>query len=560
MPGLYDPFNGLYPAARLAKTREYMKAELARSMRLLKRPGHPRPYFISYLFRNHRRETIWGRLGAIQEHAVQSQNNVYCDVRVGSHRYDNVREGGLHEEAEKQESYDYLPMPAECHEDAFKYGLWRLTDARYREAAEEFYERKSRELHYVDGNRQLPSRVKRKPIKQLRASRFEEIDIDYWRHLVRKAGTIARKFPSIKTSWIDFTTNHRQSVYVDSEGSELVRQQAVFELRAHLWQLPSDGKPVLQELNLIEGDLHDLPPEKDFIKLIQQRIALLLSLEKAPHLHSYSGPLLLAPGAAGLFFHEVIGHRLEGTRLLNADEGATFRDLRGKQIAPAFVDIVDDPTKKKFRGRTMIGHFDFDDEGNPAGRANLVERGVLKNFLTGSAPLPGQSELNGHARNAYHERPISRMGNLFVVNRAPVAPAELRERFLEEIKRQKKKYGIWVKETLGGETGTASYDFQAFKGEIMHAVRVFPDGREEPVRGVDFVGTPLSALDAIVCMGDDDTLDNAWCGAESGTLPVSTIAPSALLRNLELQAKRRERLTQYAMPLPYEKNAARKSG
>lgn len=106
-------------------------------------------------------------------------------------------------------------MPAECHEDAFKYGLWRLTDARYREAAEEFYERKSRELHYVDANRQLASRVRRKPSKELRAAHFEEIDIEHWRHVIRKAGAVVRKFPAIKTSWIDFTANHRQSMYVD---------------------------------------------------------------------------------------------------------------------------------------------------------------------------------------------------------------------------------------------------------------------------------------------------------------------------------------------------------
>jgi predicted Zn-dependent protease len=265
--------------------------------------------------------------------------------------------------------------------------------------------------------------------------------------------------------------------------------------------------------------------------------------------------VLLSPGAAGLFFHEVVGHRLEGTRLLSSEEGSTFRDLRGKSIAPPFVDIVDDPTVAVYQGRRTSGHFKHDDEGSLAQPAVLVERGVLRNFLTTSAPLPGQRSLNGHARNAYHERPISRMGNLFVVNRKPVSAAELKERFLAEIRRQKKRYGIHVKETMGGETGTTSYDFQAFKGEIMHAVRVFPDGREEPVRGVDFVGTPLSALDALECMGDDPSLDNAWCGAESGTLPVSTVAPSALLRNLELQTKRREQLTQYAMPLPYERPA-----
>jgi predicted Zn-dependent protease len=145
-----------------------------------------------------------------------------------------------------------------------------------------------------------------------------------------------------------------------------------------------------------------------------------------------------------------------------------------------------------------------------------------------------------------------------ILNREPLTDREMKEAFLEEIKRQKKPFGIYVKETLGGETGTTSYDFQAFKGEIMHAVKVYPDGREEIVRGVDFVGTPLAALESVLCMGADPYVDNSYCGAESGVVPVSTISPSALMRNLELQSKDRERLAPYLLPLPYEGNHIKK--
>ena len=111
-------------------------------------------------------------------------------------------------------------------------------------------------------------------------------------------------------------------------------------------------------------------------------------------------------------------------------------------------------------------------------------------------------------------------------------------------------YGIYVNATLGGETDTRSYDFQAFKGEIMHAERVTPDGERELCRGVDFVGTPLSALDSLVALGDDVTVDNAYCGAESGMIPVSTISPSALMSSLELQSKDRQRYAPFAIPPP----------
>ena len=142
------------------------------------------------------------------------------------------------------------------------------------------------------------------------------------------------------------------------------------------------------------------------------------------------------------------------------------------------------------------------------------------------------------------------MGNLFVSSREPLAKDALWERFLEEIKKKKAPYGIFVRETLGGETDTRSYDFQAFKGEIMYAERVSPDGKRELCRGVDFVGTPLSALDSLVALGDDVTVDNAYCGAESGMIPVSTVAPSALMAILELQSKDRQRFAPFALPPP----------
>ena len=560
---LYNPYSGLYTGVELGRVRKYLREELQRSMKALRRAGRPSVYYLSYLYRNERTEKIWGRLGAINRHDVQASNTVYCDLRVGSHRYDNLTAGGLADNSDRDESVDYINMPAEVKEDAFKYGLWKLTDARYREAAEQYYEKKSRELHFVDPYRNLPSRQRHTPARAVKHRAFPSVDIDYWKYLVRKAGTLVRRFPRIKNSWIEFITRQNQHVFVNSERSEILRQSSIYELRAHLWMLSRKGEAVSQEVNIVEGDLESLPDEKTFLRKIRERIELVLALEKAPALNSYSGPVLLSPQACGVFFHEVIGHRLEGSRLLSPEEGATFRDLRGKKIAPDFIDIVDDPLLSTYGDRRMIGHFRYDDEGYKAGRAPLVEQGVLKNFLTTSAPIPGQHELNGHARAQSYERPISRMGNLFVLNRKPVSQPDMKRMFLEEIRRQKKPYGIHVLDVLGGETDTSSYDFQAFKGEIMYATRVYPDGREEPVRGVDFVGTPLSALDAVACLGDDPALDNSYCGAESGIVPVSTIAPSMLMRNLELQARNRERLTQYILPMPFEarekKRASRRS-
>ncbi|MDH5654304.1 MAG: TldD/PmbA family protein [Spirochaetia bacterium] len=550
---LYDPYKGIYTTQELSRIRKFLKMELDRSFQYFSKKANPRIYFLSYLFRNHRYEKIGGRLGSVNDHSITSENMVFCDPRVGSYKYDNIVNGGLDGNEGLEDIIEYTYMPAELVEDAYRYSLWKLTDARYRAAAEEYYDKKTRELHYLDTNKKLTSRLKQKPSKRWNPQTFTEIDTDYWKSLIRKAGKIIKKYPAIKSSWAEFISQHRQSIFMSSEGHEILQQKQIFELRFSLWLLNEKGEGISSEFSAIEGSLDHLPDEDEFLKILNQKIELLFQLEKAPRLNSYSGPVMMDSVAAGLFFHEVIGHRLEGSRLLSPDEGATFMDLKGKKIAPDFINILDDPGIDNYRGRQMIGHYLYDDEGSAAKKAVLVEKGILKNFLTTSSSIPGQKELNGHARNQQLERPISRMGNLCVENINPVSREEMKELFIKEIINQKKPYGIYIKETMGGETGTSNYDFQAFKGEIMHAVRVFPDGREEPVRGVDFVGTPLSALDSVICMGDTPELDNAYCGAESGVVPVSTISPSMLMKNLELQSKDRERFAPYSLPLPYDK-------
>ncbi|NDC38424.1 MAG: TldD/PmbA family protein, partial [Proteobacteria bacterium] len=197
------------------------------------------------------------------------------------------------------------------------------------------------------------------------------------------------------------------------------------------------------------------------------------------------------------------------------------------------------------------GAYEYDDEGTAAKNAVLIEGGILHGFLNTRAPTSRRKfEPNGHARSRKFQRPVSRMA-VFTVRGKETAPLKrLRELLIEEIRRQKKPFGLIVYETSGGETDTTSYDFQAFSGEISYATLVYPDGRETVVRGVNLVGTPLQALNNIIAVGDTPELDNGFCGAESGLIPVSTISPAVLLSNLELQAKNEELVSQSILPRP----------
>ena len=131
--------------------------------------------------------------------------------------------------------------------------------------------------------------------------------------------------------------------------------------------------------------------------------------------------------------------------------------------------------------------------------------------------------------------------------------AKLKELLLEEIRRQKKSFGLIIADISGGQTNTTTYDFQAFKGmpRIVYKVDAVT-GKETLVRGVEFVGTPIGSLNRILATSDKEGVFNGFCGAESGYVPVSTVAPAVLMTEIELQRAERALERKAVLPAPWE--------
>jgi predicted Zn-dependent protease len=267
----------------------------------------------------------------------------------------------------------------------------------------------------------------------------------------------------------------------------------------------------------------------------------LLALRNAPVLDPYTGPALLAPEAAGVLFHEAVGHRLEGERQNDDKDGRTFKGQVGKPILPGFLTIVDDPTLARFGGVSLNGLYKYDDQGVPAQRTVLVDRGVLKTFLMSRAPVAGFARSNGHGRSSPGRDPVARMANLVVQSDRTLAPAKLKEALIAEARRQEKPFGLLIRDVTGGNTDTSGYAYQAFKGQPRLVYKVdAKTGEETLVRGVEIVGTPLTSLGKITATGDDPRVFDGYCGAESGFVPVSTVAPTVLIAEIELQRTRKD--------------------
>jgi predicted Zn-dependent protease len=311
-----------------------------------------------------------------------------------------------------------------------------------------------------------------------------------------------------------------------------------------------------------EGETVDgLPSQEAMESAARELGSSLEALRKAPVTEPFDGPAILSGRAAAVFFHEVLGHRLEGQRQRGDEEGQTFTKELNRPVLPSFLSVADDPTVTTFDNTWLSGSYTFDDEGQKARRVNLIQDGVLKTFLMSRLPIASFAASNGHGRAQTGRMPTGRQGNLIVTSTKSVPEAELRKQLIEEAKKQGKPYGLYFEDISSGFAVTTRSSPQAFQVIPLVVWRVYVDGRpDDLVRGVSIVGTPLAAMKRILATGDKSEVFNGECGAESGTVPVSAVAPSMLLSEIETQRQQQGTSRPPILPIPSAPPAASSKG
>ncbi len=193
----------------------------------------------------------------------------------------------------------------------------------------------------------------------------------------------------------------------------------------------------------------------------------------------------------------------------------------------------------------------MDDEGQKAQRVELIQDGVLKTFLMSRLPIASFSASNGHGRAQTGRMPTGRQGNLIVTSTKSVSDADLKKQLIEEAKKQGKPYGLYFEDISSGFAVTTRNSPQAFQVIPLVVYRVYVDGRpDELVRGVSIVGTPLAAMKRIIATGDKSEVFNGECGAESGSVPVSAVAPAMLVSEMETQRQAQGTARPPILPIP----------
>ncbi len=528
-----------------------MTAELNRAFTSLGKPAaaddkQMPPYFLSYTVSDASFVTIRAEYGALADSSANRERMADVQVRVGDSKLDNTH--GTH----RNSAVNSQQLPLGDDREAIERSLWLATNTGYGEALDSYLRVKTEAQ--VRAKEEDTSPDFSHEAAQTRIGSVAPpivIDRASWEQRVRELSRVFRAYPDVYENIVLLTVENETDYFVSSEGSRIVMPHLLARLVAVGVTRADDGMDLFREQTFEAETVDGLPRQAELEAALNKLGQSLEALRKAPVTEPFDGPAILSGRAAAVFFHEVLGHRLEGQRQRGDEEGQTFTKDIGKEILPDFLSVVDDPTKTTFDHTWLSGNYEYDDEGQKAERVDLIHDGVLKNFLMSRLPIASFGESNGHGRAESGHVPTGRQGNLIVSSTKSVTEAKLREQLIEEAKRQGKPYGLYFEDISSGFAVTQRSSPQAFQVIPLVVWRVYVDGRpDELVRGVSIVGTPLAAMKSIVATGDKSEVFNGECGAESGTIPVSAVAPAMLLSTIETQRQPQGTARPPILPIP----------
>jgi TldD protein len=525
-----------------------MQTELERSFKVLG-GQEPPAYFIGYTITDTQRAEVSGSNGALLSSSEARNRWLQVSVRTGSYTLDNTHKVG---EQRMPSGGPGTGIPVDNDSEVVRRAIWLETDSQYRTAAETLIKiRSSKEVKADTAEGHAPDFSHEQPHKSIEPEASFTLDRKPWEEKVRAYTKTFRASPDILNSIVTFSALAQNAYLVNTEGTQLQSGQIRYRLELFIQGKAADGMNIERYYNFDWVDPKDAPSDKEVATASATLRKEMEGLVKAPLNEPSVGPALLTGRAAAVFFHEVFGHRAEGHRQKDISEGQTFAKKVGEPILPDFLSIVDDPTERKEGHEDLLGYYRFDDEGVSSHEVILVDHGVLKNFEMSRSPLADFPHSNGHGRRQLGATPVSRQGNLIVKSNKTVTNAQLRTKLIELVKAQNKQYGLLIDDIAGGFTFTGRGQPQAFQVQPLVVYKVFADGRpDELVRGVDIVGTPLAALTKIVATGDTPEVFNGYCGAESGSVPVSAVAPAILTTELEVQKKQADTDAPPILPPP----------
>jgi hypothetical protein len=439
-------------------------------------------------------------------------------------------------------------------------GLWLTSDGLYKAAVEQIT-RKRNALRELQRTGKTPDFAPAAPVTLLVPPARPSADQHEWEAAIRRLSSRFYKFPAVLTSSVRLMAISSTYRLVNTEGTVVRVPQEIAEVEIRARSIAPDGMPVWNHVFLTAQAATDLPPESSMAAAVDKLASQTQQLQNASAFEAYTGPVLFEQEAAAQMMAVVVSDAAVLPRKPVAPPGsnqATFLDSvwdsrLGTSVAPGWLTLVDDPTERSFHNERLTGFYEIDDEGVKPRSVTLVEKGTLKSFLLSRQPVKEYNASNGHGRlpGKYGaELPV--IGNLFIRVEQPTPESGMKTRLLQQVKAAGLKYGILVRR-LDFPSTASSEELQGMVREMRNsgyartltppllAYRVYPDGREELVRGVRFKEFSAKNLRDLIAASDRNYVLNyvnrgngfnlADFGSDATTS--SVICPSLLMDSVE---------------------------
>ena len=531
-----------------------MRDEMKRSLTLRLTNLEP-PYFIDYELADVQEFSASASLGGLLNSSETHFRQPRVHVRVGDYKFDNTDYVGSGFNFGPR--YD-LRLPLEDSYAILRQDFWLATDSAYKSALEAIA-RKRAALKNISVSESLPDFASAQPFKLIEPVAKDPIPGNAWIPRVRSLSGEFSNYPRLKSSNAEVTVLDGTHYYMNNEGTELRVRDSMSILRIRAYAQASDGMlmrdSVVFESRLTQG----LPDQADMAKSADGLAKRVIAMADAPVGENYSGPVLFEGVAGPQLFAEVFGRNLGLTRKPVLEPGqpgsVATSELEGRigaRVMPEFLNIVDDPTMKNWKGKPLLGYYQADDEGVPAAPLSIVEKGTFKHYELTRQPMRGYTGSNGHARlSGSFGAKVAVPGNLLVSATETTPVSDLKKKLIEMCQQREKPYGIIVRKMdfpssasvdearriIGGNQGSGAH-----VSLPLAVYRVYPDGHEELIRGMKFRGLNVRSFKDILAAGDDsnvfDYMENnapfALMGLGTEFAEVSVVAPSILIDDLEM--------------------------
>jgi predicted Zn-dependent protease len=553
--------------AQSADILRAMRDELARSMKELTLPELERPYYMQYTVTDQQQYDVRASFGSVTESKHTKNKRLNVAVRVGSPQFDNTNffdpALGFFGSSDDEERFRNRQIPYELDYNALRRELWLASDAAYKQTAELFAKKQAALKNRVRLDT-VPDFTIIPPAKALDTSVYALFDRAYFERLAQDLSSVFRDFPTVSLSNVTIQYMPETTYFVNSEGREYARTTHFMGVEMLATAQAKDGMPLAQMFTVYAKRPSDLPSRDSLLKAARILASTIARQTTASVAASYSGPVLFEGQAAAEAFIQGFAPNLVTQRSPITERGVSdnprfsaFQNKIGGRVMPEFLSVEVKPSLTNAAsagGTTLVGAYKFDDDGVAAESFTIVKNGYLKGLMSSRTPTRRVRTTNGHSRGGAAFMSVLELSVDKLSEKQRALPAaKLRQKLLQLCKDRELPYGIVVRRVLNQNIlfynlySLTDGEFPFAKGDgnltTLEAYKIYPDGREELLRGCDIAGLTVSAFKDIVAVGNQKFAYN--CLAQAVTSPffsggsqfvaASVIVPALLFEDMEVK-------------------------